>query len=227
MPLLTGLYPSDTSTSTSTSTNIMAEETKTDEGVMTTPAGRTSPRGGSRGGSSHGAGGGGVGSAAGGFPLPLAPAVITTPTPQTFTRVPGDISMHVYLDYTQKTDLQLFKDNSVQLPTKFDGAVANLKVFAKELRDHVDKAGWKALIDIPVDGGSTLDLLLNYAQIPLKKVKQHVRTWAGVQGSRNNQSSAMMYQCISASLSASTQLEIVNLQDEYTINGLQDGVVFF
>ena len=168
-------------------------------------------------------------SGTGGRPVPptgglIAPTALATS--RIFARVPGDIATHAYLDYTMKNDLQLFKDNSVELPTKFDGTVANLKVFTKELRDRVDKAGWKNLIAIPVNG-KYLDLLTHYAQITTKRVVDHAKTWAGIRGSREDQNSAMMYQCISASLTASAQLKIVNLQKEYTVNGVQDGIAFF
>ena len=35
----------------------------------------------------------------------------------------------------------------------------------------------------------------------------------------------MLYQCISASLTVNTQLKIVNVQSEYTVNKVQDGTL--
>ena len=113
----------------------------------------------------------------GGTTAPTAGATTVPPTSRTFARLPGDIANHAYLDYTLKNDLQLFKDNSIQLPTKFKGPVVNLKVFTKEIGDRVDKVGWKMLIAIPVDG-KVLDLLTHYTQITAKRMIEYTKTWA-------------------------------------------------
>ena len=60
----------------------------------------------------------------------LVPAV----APRQFARTPGNIRRNQFLDYSTKQGQQTFKDNSLELPTKFDGSPENLKIFIRHLQ---------------------------------------------------------------------------------------------
>ena len=156
----------------------------------------------------------------------LVPAV----APRQFARTPGNIRRNQFLDYSTKQGQQTFKDNSLELPTKFDGSPENLKIFIKHLQDRAEKAGWNDIITIPVGpAGARVDmnLLTQYGRVSLQDVRAHSATWAGVADQRNDQNSAMMYQCISASLSNNAQIKVLNVENEYIVNNVRDGPMFF
>ena len=150
------------------------------------------------------------GSRAGGLPVP--PLVMTATgaaLTRVFAHVPGDLSVHPFLDYLQKHNMQVFKDNSVPLPTRFDGSPGSIKVFTKASRDRVDKASWSSILTIPVRV-ENVDLLDGFSRVTVDKVWDHAKaTWAAMSNSQQDQNSAMLYHCISASITTKAQLKIL------------------
>ena len=95
-------------------------------------------------------------------PPPPAPPI--PPAPPAFALGPG--RSHAVLDYddpnTGATATKLYNKAISPLEEKFDGEADNLAVFLASVRDRARRFNWQRLITVPIDDGTTRNILTHY-----------------------------------------------------------------
>ena len=103
------------------------------------------------------------------LPAPPPPPVVqpAPPAPPAFALGPG--RSHAVLDYddpnTGSTATKLYNKAIAPLEEKFDGQPDNLAVFLASVRDRARRFNWHRLITVPIDDGTTRNLLTHYGQV--------------------------------------------------------------
>ena len=78
------------------------------------------------------------------------------------------------------------------LEHKFDGEADNLAVFLASVRDHARRFNWQRLITVPIDDGTTRNLLTHYGQVSLENTRAHAMTYINTP-TRDAQDNDMFY----------------------------------
>ena len=124
-------------------------------------------------------------------PLPVVPAA---PAPPAFALWPG--RSHAVLDYddpnTGATATKLYNKAISPLEEKFDGEMDNLAVFLASVRDRARWFNWHRLITVPIDDGTTRNLLTHYGQVSLENSRTHATTYVNTP-MRDAQDNDMFY----------------------------------
>ena len=109
-------------------------------------------------------------------PLPVVPAA---PAPPVFALGPG--CSHVIQDYddpnTGATATKLYNKAISPLEEKFDGEADNLAMFLASVHDRARHFNWHRLIMVPIDDGTTRNILTHYRQVPLENTRTHAMTY--------------------------------------------------
>ena len=97
--------------------------------------------------------------------LPAPPAPLSVPpAPPAFALGPG--RSHPILNFddpnTGATATKLYNKAIAPLEAKFDGEADNLAVFLASVRDRARRFNWHRLITVPIDDGTTQNLLTHY-----------------------------------------------------------------
>ena len=99
------------------------------------------------------------------LPAPPAPLPVP-PAPPAFALGPG--RSHAILNFddpnTGATATKLYNKAIAPLETKFDGEADNLAVFLASVRDRARRFNWHRLITVPIDDGTTRNLLTHYGR---------------------------------------------------------------
>ena len=107
-------------------------------------------------------------------PLPAPPA---PPAPPAFALGPGQ--SHAVLDYddpnTGATATKLYNKAISPLEEKFDGEADNLAVFLTSVHDRARRFNWQRLITVPIDDGTTRNILTHYGQVSLENTQGHTQ----------------------------------------------------
>ena len=97
------------------------------------------------------------------LPAPPAPLPVP-PAPPAFALGPG--RSHAILNFddpnTGATATKLYNKAIAPLDAKFDGEADNLAVFLASVRDRARRFNWHRLITVPIDDGTTRNLLTHY-----------------------------------------------------------------
>ena len=95
------------------------------------------------------------------------------------------------------------------------------------LWDRCGSTGWnKGTADtIPTSNGD-LNLIKDFGQISMKKIKQHVATYINEE-TRKVQHQYQMYQCIMNSLKVTARLRIIMKSNKYCINNVTCGPLLY
>ena len=115
------------------------------------------------------------------LPAPPPPLVVqpAPPAPPAFTLGPG--RSHAVLDYddpnTGATATKLYYKAIAPLEEKFDGEPDNLAVFLASVRDRARHFNWHRLITVPIDDGTTRNLLTHCRQVSLENTRTHATTY--------------------------------------------------
>ena len=78
------------------------------------------------------------------------------------------------------------------LEEKFDREVDNLAVFLMSVRDRARRFNWHLLITVPIDDGTTRNLLTHYGQVSLDNTRAHAITYVNTP-TRDAQDNDMSY----------------------------------
>ena len=135
-------------------------------------------------------------------PLPPPPVVPAAPLPPAFALGPG--RSHAVLN---------FDDPST-------GATAtklyNKAIFLASVRDRARRFNWQRLITVPIDDGTTRNLLTHYGQVSLDNTRAHATSYVNTP-TRNAQDNDMFYYFLADSLTSDFRTTVLLYADVYTV----------
>ena len=109
-------------------------------------------------------------------PLPAIPAALAPPA---FALGPGQ--SHAILDYddpnTGAMVTKLYNKAISPLEEKFDGEADNLAVFLVSVHDQARCFNWHQLITVPINDGTTRNILTHYGQVSIENTRTHATTY--------------------------------------------------
>ena len=109
-------------------------------------------------------------------PPPPLPAI---PAPPAFALGPG--CLHAVLDYddpnTGVTATKLYNKAISPLEEKFDGQADNLAIFLASMHDRAHHFNWHHLITVPIDNGTTRNILAHYGQVSIENTRTDAMTY--------------------------------------------------
>ena len=127
-------------------------------------------------------------------PPPPLPAVPAAPAPPAFALGPGH--SHAVLNFndpnTDATATKLYNKAISPLEGKFDGKADNLAFFLTSVRDRARHFNWHRLITMPIDDGTTRNLLTHYGQVSVDNTRTHAMTYINMP-TRDAQDNDMFY----------------------------------
>ena len=124
-------------------------------------------------------------------PLPAPPA---PPAPPAFALGPG--RSHAILAYddpnTGATATKLYNKAIAPLEEKSDGEADKLAIFLASVCDQARRFNWQRLITVPIDDGTTRNILTHYGQVSLEYTRTHAATYVNMP-TRDAQDNDMFY----------------------------------
>ena len=154
-------------------------------------------------------------------PLPPPPVVPVAPPPPAFALGPG--RSHAVLDFddpnTGSTATKLYNKAIAPLEAKFDGEADNLAVFLASVRDRARRFNWHRLITVPIDDGTTRNLLTHYGQVSLENTRTHATSYINTP-TRDAQDNDMFYYFLSDSLTNDFRTTVLLYADIYTVTNV-------
>ena len=133
--------------------------------------------------------------------LPPPPALPAPPAPPAFALGPG--RSHTVLNYddpnTGATTTKLYNKAISPLEEKFDGEADNLAAFLASVCDRARRFNWQRLITVPIDDGTTRNILTHYGQVSLENTRTHTATYVNMP-TRDAQDNNTFYYFLSDSL---------------------------
>jgi hypothetical protein len=160
------------------------------------------------------------------------PGGSTTTAATTFSLYPGNTSVNAF-DWTNTNDLKIHKMVVDKLTHGFDMQPSGMRNFLKEVETRSDEVGFSTLFDIDVTRASATgvvttikrNLLRQYGQLTLEVVQLSTGTYLATD-SRKAQLEAMLYTCLSKSLTANTQKRMSLNTAEFEANGRKSGTCY-
>ena len=150
-------------------------------------------------------------------PQPPPPAGPAPPAPA-FALGPG--RSHAVLNFddpnTGATATKLYNKAIAPLDTKFDGEADNLAVFLVSVRDRARRFNWQQLITVPIDDGTTRNLLTHYGQVSLDNTRTHAMTYVNTP-TRDAPDNDMCYYSLADSLTSDFRTTVLLYADVYTV----------
>ena len=151
-------------------------------------------------------------------PPPAPPAPLAPPA---FALGPG--RSHAVLDYddpnTGATATKLYNKAISPLEEKFDGEADNLAVFLASVRDRARRFNWQRLITVPINDGTTRNLLTHYGQVSLENTRTHAASYVNTP-TRDAQDNDMFYYFLSDSLTNEFRTTVLLYADMYTVTNV-------
>ena len=151
-------------------------------------------------------------------PLPPPPVVSAAPLPPAFALGPG--RSHAVLNFddpnTGATATKLYNKAISPLDTKFYGEADNLAVFRVSVRERARQFNWQRLITVPIDDGTTRNLLTHYGQVSLDNTRAHAMSYVNTP-TRDAQDNDMFYYFLADSLTSDFRTTVVLYADVYTM----------
>ena len=157
------------------------------------------------------------------IPAPPPPPVVplVPPAPPAFGLGPG--RSHAFLDYddpnTGATATKLYNKAIAPLEEEFDGEPDNLAVFLASVRDRARRFNWHRLITVPIDDGTTRNLLTHYGQVSLENTRTHATTYINTP-TRDAQDNDMFYYFLSDSLTIEFRTTVLLYADVYSVTNV-------
>ena len=154
-------------------------------------------------------------------PPPAPPAAPVPPAPPVFALGPG--RSHAVLDYddpnTGAMATKLYNKTISPLEEKFDGEADNLSVFLASIRDRAHRFNWHCLITVPIDDGTTRNILTHYGQVSLENTRTHATTYVNTP-TRDTQDNDMFYYFLADSLTNEFRATVLLYSDVYTVTNV-------
>ena len=154
------------------------------------------------------------------LPAPhLPPLAVPAPlAPPAFALGPG--CSHAVLNFddpnTGAMATKLYNKAISPLEGKFDGEADNLAVFLASIRDRACRFNWQWLITMPIDDGTTRNLLTHYGQVSLENTGAHAMTYVNTP-TRDAQDNDMFYYFLTDSLTNDFCTTVLLYADVYTV----------
>ena len=149
------------------------------------------------------------------------PPLLAPPAPLAFALGPG--CSHAILNFddpnTGATATKLYNKAIAPLEAKFDGEADNLAVFLASMRDRARRFNWHRLITVPIDDGTTRNLLTQYGQVSLDNTRAHAATYVNMQ-TRDAQDNDMFYYSLADSLTNEFRTMVLLYADIYTVTNV-------
>ena len=150
-------------------------------------------------------------------PQPPLPAGLAPPAPA-FTLGPG--RSHAVLNFdapnTGATSTKLYNKAISPLEGKFDGEADNLAVFLASVRDRARRFNWQRLITVPIDDGTTRNVLTHYGQVSLDNTRAHAMTYVNTP-TRDAHDNDMFYYFLADSMTNDFCTTVLLYVDVYTV----------
>ena len=105
------------------------------------------------------------------------------------------------------------------LEEKFDREVDILAVFLMSVRDRARRFNWHLLITVPIEDGTTRNLLTHYGQVSLDNTRAHAITYVNTP-TRDTQDNDMFYYFLADSLTNEFYTMVQLYADIYTITNV-------
>ena len=102
---------------------------------------------------------------------------------------------------------------------KFDGEPDNLAVFLASIRDRARRFNWHRLITVPIDDGTTRNILTHYGQVSLENTRAHATTYINTP-TRDAQDNDMFYYFLSDSLTNEFRTTVLLYADVYSVTNV-------
>ena len=154
------------------------------------------------------------------LPAPLPPLLVP-PAPPAFALGPGH--SHTVLNFddpnTGATATKLYNKAITPLEEKFDREVDNLAVFLASVCDRARHFNWHRLITMPIDDGTTRNLLTHYGQVSLDSTRAHTATYVNMP-TRDMQDNDMFYYFLADSLTNKFCTTVLLYADIYTVTNV-------
>ena len=154
--------------------------------------------------------------------VPAAPPLVpAAPPPPAIALGPG--RSHAVLNFddptTGSTATKLYNKAIAPLEVKFDGEADNLAVFLASVRDRARRFNWHRLITVPIDDGTTRNLLTHYGQVSLENTRTHATAYINTP-TRDAQDNDMFYYFLSDSLTNDFRATVLLYTDVYTVTNV-------
>ena len=148
-------------------------------------------------------------------PLPVPPA------PPAFALGPG--RSHAVLNFddpnTRATATKLYNKAIAPLEAKFDGEADNLAVFLASVCDRAWCFNWHQLITMPIDDGTTRNLLTHYGQVSLDNTRAHGGAYMNTP-TRDTRDNDMFYYFLADSLTKKFHMTVLLYTDIYMVTNV-------
>ena len=155
------------------------------------------------------------------LPAPLPPPAGPAQPAPAFALGPG--RSHAVLNFddpnTGATATKLYNKAISPLDTKFDGEADNLAVFLASVRDRARRFNWQRLITVPIDDGTTRNLLTHYGQVSLDNTRAHAATYVNTP-TRDAQDNGMFYYFLADSLTSDFCTTVLLYADVYMVTNV-------
>ena len=152
------------------------------------------------------------------LPPPAVPAPPAVAAPPAFALGPG--RSHALLDFDNPnagaTATKLYNKAISPLEEKFDGEADNLAVFLASICDRARHFNWHHLITVPIDNGTTRNLLTHYGQVSIENTRAHAITYIN-SPTRNAQDNTMFYYFLADLLTNDFRTMVLLYADVYTV----------
>ena len=111
---------------------------------------------------------------------------------------------------------KLYNKAILPLEGKIDGEADNLAAFLVSVRDCAHHFNWQRLITVPINDGTTRNLLMHYTQVTLNNTRTHMMTYINMP-MRDAQDNDMFYYFIAASLTNDFCMTVLLYANIYTV----------
>ena len=154
-------------------------------------------------------------------PPPPLPVIPVAPAPPAFALGPG--RSHAVLNFDDPnsgaTATKLYNKAISPLKEKFDGDSDNLAVFLVSVCDRAHCFNWHRLITVPIDDGTTQNLLTHYGQVSLHNTRAHAATYVNTP-TRDTQDNDMFYYFLADSLTNEFRTTVLLYANVYTVTNI-------
>ena len=94
-----------------------------------------------------------------------------------------------------------------------------MAVFLSSVRDRARRFNWQRLITVPIDDGTTRNLLTHYGQVSLDNTRAHAATYVNTP-TRDAQDNDMFYYFLADSLTSDFRTTVLLYADVYTVTNV-------
>ena len=152
---------------------------------------------------------------------PPPPALPAAPAPRAFALGPG--WSHAVLDYddpnTGAMATKLYSKAILPLEEKFDGEADNLAIFLAIIHDRARHFNWQCLIMVPIDDGTTRNILTHHGQVSLENTRTHAMTYVNTP-TRDAEDNDMFYYFLVDSLTNKFHTMVLLYAEVYTVTNV-------